>query len=84
MGASTGKAAGTAGGTELGEISAEELLRRAQDPKLVVVNVLPRATFESAHIPGSINLPLEQVYGRAGEVLPDRSGEIVAYCAGPS
>jgi rhodanese-related sulfurtransferase len=49
----------------------------------VVINVLDRSAFEQEHIPGSINIPIEekdfmkQVQNR----VQDKSRPIVVYCA---
>ena len=65
-------------------IPLEELRRRFQEPGLIVVNVLPRAAWETERIPGSISLPLAEIQKRAAKVLPDRHQEIVVYCGGPT
>lgn len=61
----------------------DELSRRIEngDTSMVLLSVLPRATFEAGRIPGSVNLPLAEVAERAGEVLPARDQETVIYCA---
>ena len=63
------------------EISRDELQRRLHDPSLTILDVLPQASFVQAHIPGAINIPLEQVHDRARELLPDHAAEIAVYCA---
>ncbi len=53
------------------------------DDEFVLVNVLSPEQFEEQHIPGSINIPLDQVE----EEFParfDRDEKIVVYCASPS
>lgn len=62
------------------EISREELHRRLHDSSLTIVDALPQASYVEAHIPGAINLPLEQVASRARELLPDPAAEIAVYC----
>ncbi len=62
------------------EISREELVRRLHDSSLTIVDVLPQASFVEEHIPGALNLPLEQVASRARELLPDFNAEIAVYC----
>jgi rhodanese-related sulfurtransferase len=66
--------------SEMPEISREELHRRLHDSSLTIVDVLPQASYDGAHIPGALNLPLEQVAGRARELLPDLAAEIAVYC----
>ncbi len=62
------------------EISREELHRRLHDPSLKIVDVLPSISFAEAHIPGAINLPLEQLHDHARELLPDLNADIAVYC----
>jgi rhodanese-related sulfurtransferase len=62
------------------EISREELHRRLHDPSLKIVDVLPAISYAEAHIPGAINIPLEQVHDHARELLPDLAADIAVYC----
>jgi rhodanese-related sulfurtransferase len=63
-------------------ISREEIFARLQDPSLLLVNVMPRETFEAGHISRSINLPVTDIETKASLLLPDVTREIVVYCAG--
>ena len=66
-------------------ISREELkskLDRRDD--FVLVETLDTARFEQAHLPGAINLPPDRVRELAPKLLPDKSAEIVVYCASPT
>jgi rhodanese-related sulfurtransferase len=63
------------------EISAAELRQRLDDPSLHVVDVLPPESYATAHIPGAISLPVDEIAARARAVLPDLSAEIAVYCA---
>lgn len=65
-------------------IAREEILARLQDPALLLVNVMPRETFEAGHIPRSINLSVAEVEKKARQFLPDPEREIIIYCAGPT
>lgn len=62
------------------EISRDELHRRLHDSSLTIVDVLPSISYAEAHIPGAINLPLEQVHDHARELLPDLTADIAVYC----
>lgn len=62
----------------------EEILRRLGDPSLALVNVLPRAAWEEARIPGSLSLPVAEIPELARELLPDTGTDIVLYCGGPT
>jgi len=48
---------------------------------VTLVEALPAAYFEDAHLPGAINLPHDQVDALAPALLPDRSAAIVTYCS---
>ena len=41
--------------SDVPEISREELRRRLRDPTLTIVDALPTASYEAAHIPGALN-----------------------------
>ncbi len=66
------------------EYSRVEILRRFEDPQLVIANALPRAAYEEARIPGSISLPLADIDAHAREILPDLERETAVYCGGPT
>ena len=59
----------------------EVLRERRQDSSVAVVDVLPPTSFAHSHIPGAINLPLADIRDLADKVLPDKSQEIIVYCA---
>jgi rhodanese-related sulfurtransferase/DNA-binding transcriptional ArsR family regulator len=61
-------------------VTREELSERMKSGA-VLIDVRPEVEFSAAHIPGAINIPLEQLAGRLAELPPDQ--EIVAYCRGP-
>lgn len=62
------------------QISRDELLRRLRDPSLTIVDVLPGSSYADAHIPGAINLPLEDLPESARDLLPKFNAEIAVYC----
>lgn len=66
---------------ELEPITREELMARADDGGVVVLDVRPREEYDAGHIPGAISVPLGELEGRL-DALP-RDAEIVAYCRGP-
>lgn len=61
------------------EISAQELLKRLDEPALLIVNVLGKKYYDDAHIKGSISAPLRLLEEIAQHW--DREQEIVLYCA---
>jgi rhodanese-related sulfurtransferase len=46
-----------------------------------LIETLPSADYQSAHLPGAINLPPDRVSELAPIILPDRSADIIVYCA---
>ena len=51
--------------------------------KFHLVETLSKVAYEHAHLPGAINLPPDQVKD-AATLLPDKTAEIVVYCANPT
>jgi rhodanese-related sulfurtransferase len=68
-------------GSAMDPVDRENLLQRVRQNKAVVIDVRPSEEYVSAHIAGSLPIPLAQLEKRLKE-LP-RSKEIVAYCRGP-
>jgi len=68
--------------TEL--ITRDELHAAIADGEVTVVDALPQAYFEQQHLPGAVNLFVEDAAARAAEVLPDKSAAIVTYCSNAS
>jgi rhodanese-related sulfurtransferase/DNA-binding transcriptional ArsR family regulator len=57
-----------------------EVMQRAQDGLVTIIDVRPPHEFAAAHLPGAINLPLGELAQRLGELPTGR--EVVAYCRG--
>jgi len=66
---------------DLEPVDQDELLARAGDGGVIVLDVRPREEYEAGHIPGAVSIPLADLEGRMAG-LP-RGAEIVAYCRGP-
>ena len=58
-----------------------DLLSRARDGLVTVLDVRPPEEFAAGHIPGAINIPLIDLERRLKDLTEDE--EIVAYCRGP-
>ena len=58
-----------------------ELLQRAKKGLVTVLDVRPPEEFASGHVPGALNIPVEQLARRLRD-LP-KSKEVIAYCRGP-
>ena len=46
-----------------------------------LVETLPESAYQHIHLPGAVNLPLDKIRDVAPTLLPDKSAEIVVYCA---
>jgi len=66
---------------ELEAVPAREVLERAKKGLVVVLDVRPAEEFSAGHLPGAINIPIQQLEKRLRE-LPKRK-EVIAYCRGP-
>lgn len=62
-------------------IPASELLERAKQGLVTVLDVRPGEEYESGHLPGAINIPLHELETHLDKLDPER--EVVAYCRGP-
>lgn len=62
-------------------ISAEELLERAQQGEVTVLDIRPEKEFAAGHLPNAINIPPDQIEQRIEQL--DDTQKIVAYCRGP-
>ncbi|MBF6387775.1 metalloregulator ArsR/SmtB family transcription factor [Nocardia farcinica] len=62
------------------ELSSAELLARGTEGQVVVLDVRPEAEYAAGHIPGAINIPIDQLSDRIAELPADT--EIVVYCRG--
>ena len=68
-------------GADLDPVDAEALIDRVQKGEVVAIDVRPIEEYKTAHIPGALAMPLQELKRRLSE-LP-RNKEIVAYCRGP-
>jgi DNA-binding transcriptional ArsR family regulator len=66
---------------ELEAVPRRELLRRAREGIVVVIDVRPEEEYRAGHIRGALSVPLDRLERRIRD-LPARK-EIVAYCRGP-
>jgi rhodanese-related sulfurtransferase len=52
--------------------------------QFLLVETLPETAYHHAHLPGAINLPLDQLQALGAKLLPDKNADIVVYCASPT
>jgi rhodanese-related sulfurtransferase len=62
-------------------VGLDELRERERAGDLILVDVRPEREYRAGHIPGAVNIPVEELDARL-HVLPVDQ-EIVAYCRGP-
>jgi rhodanese-related sulfurtransferase/DNA-binding transcriptional ArsR family regulator len=70
---------------DLEPIPRTELLERVKDGLVTVLDVRPAEEYAAGHVPGAVNIPLQELEDRLEE-LNNQGGEnreIVAYCRGP-
>ena len=66
-------------------ISRAELKQKIdQRDDFLLVETLPPTAYDHNHLPGAINLPPDKVKELASQLLPDKSADIVVYCASPT
>ena len=66
-------------------ISRDELkMKIDRRESFTLVETLPATAYQHAHLPGAINLPPDQVTQLAPTLLPDKTADIVVYCAKPT
>ena len=66
-------------------ISRDELkMKIDRQETFTLVETLPATAYHHAHLPGAINLPPDQVTKLAPTLLPDKTANIVVYCAKPT
>jgi rhodanese-related sulfurtransferase/DNA-binding transcriptional ArsR family regulator len=66
---------------DLEPIPTAELLKRSKQGLVTVLDVRPAREFAAGHLPGAINVPVEDL-GQHLRKLP-KGREIIAYCRGP-
>lgn len=66
---------------ELEPVSRADLLARVKRKDVIVIDVRPSEEYETAHIPGALSIPLDELKSRLAEIPVDV--EVVAYCRGP-
>ena len=62
-------------------VSQEELSARLREGSVTVIDVRPKEEFAAGHLPGAVNIPLDDLNRRWRDLPTDN--EVVAYCRGP-
>ena len=66
---------------DLEPVPRQELLQRARDGLVTVIDVRPVEEYAAGHVPGAVNIPLAELEKHLNDF--DTGQEIVAYCRGP-
>ena len=70
---------------ELATISRDELKKKIDNKdNFILVETLAPEYYNHTHLPGAINLPPDHVRELAATVLPEKTADIVVYCAKPT
>lgn len=66
---------------DLEPVPARELLKRARQGLVTVIDVRPEEEYAAGHLPGAVSIPLASLEKQLRDF--DREKEVVAYCRGP-
>lgn len=66
---------------DLEPVSRDDLLQRAREGLVTVLDVRPAEEYAAGHVPGAVNVPLAELERYLEQLDPEQ--EIVAYCRGP-
>lgn len=67
--------------TALDALSPADLLERLRAGMVTLLDVRPREEYAAGHLPGAVNIPLDELEQRLQELPAEQ--EVVAYCRGP-
>ena len=65
---------------EVPRVSIEEARTALEAGTALIVDVRPPAAFEESHIPGAINIPLEEIERNPAGLALDKEQWIITYC----
>jgi rhodanese-related sulfurtransferase len=70
--------------TAFAVVSREELKAKMdRGDKFYLVDALAPESYRDAHLPGAVNITPDKADQLAGQLLPDKSREVITYCGGP-
>lgn len=69
------------GRDNLEPVGREELTARLRTESVTLLDLRPEDEFALGHLPGALNIPLDQLEARLAELPAGR--EVIAYCRGP-
>lgn len=63
-------------------ITREEIKHKLDSSEpMILVETLPAKYFNAEHLPGAINIPHDEIWEKAPQLIPDKEAQIVVYCA---
>ncbi|MER6762438.1 MULTISPECIES: rhodanese-like domain-containing protein [Amycolatopsis] len=62
-------------------ITRDEVKRRIDAGSAIVVEALPASYYAEAHLPGTLNLPVDEVEKLAPTLVPHKDSAVIVYCA---
>ncbi|MFC4033251.1 rhodanese-like domain-containing protein [Streptomyces polygonati] len=62
-------------------IDREDVKKRIDAGSAVVLEALPPSYYEEGHLPGALNMPLDDIDTLAPGLLPDKQTEVIVYCS---
>lgn len=65
----------------IGTVDREQLQRMEREERAQVVEVLPRADYDWAHLPGAIHLSLKEMTRALADERLDRDLPVIVYCS---
>ena len=68
-------------GSGLDALNADELMEQIESGGVTLLDVRPEQEYAAGHLPGALNIPVEELQERLRELPEGRT--IVAYCRGP-
>jgi rhodanese-related sulfurtransferase len=66
---------------KLEPLEQKQLLKKLKNNEIILIDVRPSEEYNSGHIKGAINLPMERLKDEMEKLPVDK--EIIAYCRGP-
>ena len=65
-------------------IDTQQLTQRIDAEQIPVIDVLAGDQFQQGHLPGAVNVPLDDQFdSKIQAAVPDKSQEVIVYCASP-
>lgn len=65
------------------EVSASQVAEmRSADGAVVLVDLMPRIFFDNEHIPGAVNIPMNEFDSTIETAIPDKGAKVILYCMG--